>query len=123
MKLNINGPSRVVFTVKSYDQCRAFYDKVLKFPIDTEWNRGHGDRGVVYVVGSAHLELLEGDHSPVNNDVYLYIPVRDIDALWVGLKDHAQVVAPIATQPWGHRNFMIRDPAGIRLKFYSEVGK
>ena len=121
MRLNIGGPSRAVFVIKSFDKCRKFYEGFLGLPIDSEWNRGPGDRGVVYEVGTTHLELLEGDHDQTDDGVYLYIPVEDVDAVWAWLASAAEVVVPIATHIWGHRNFMIRDPAGVKLKFYSPV--
>ncbi len=121
MKLRINGPTRVVFKVKSFDQCRAFYEKQLELHVEREWDRGPGDRGVVYELGPTHLELIEADHDPTGDDTYLYIPVEDVDATWESLSETARVVAPIASQPWGHRNFMIMDPAGVKLKFFTPL--
>jgi catechol 2,3-dioxygenase-like lactoylglutathione lyase family enzyme len=121
MKFEIGSPLRAVFIVKSYDQCREFYEQCLGLSIDREWDRGSGDRGVVYELAGTHLELLEGANDPAGDGVYLYIPVKDVDVMYARLSAVAKVAVPLATQPWGHRNFMILDPAGAKLKFYAEV--
>ena len=122
MKLEPIGPSRVVFSVKSYDRCRAFYEGCLGLPVDREWDRP-GHRGVVYDLGSTHLELIEGLRDPFNETAYICIPVDDVDALWSVLAKSASVDTPITTHNWGHRNFTIFDPAGVRLKFFSEISE
>jgi catechol 2,3-dioxygenase-like lactoylglutathione lyase family enzyme len=120
MRLKPIGPSRVAFTVKSYDRCRACYEGYLGLNVDREWTRP-GERGVVYDLGPTHLELLEGPHDPVGECAYLYIPVADVDAVWEALSINATVAVPITSHDWGHRNFVVLDPAGIRLKFFSRV--
>ena len=32
------------------------------------------------------------------------------------------VAEPLAVQPWGHRNFAIVDPNGLRLVFFEKLG-
>jgi catechol 2,3-dioxygenase-like lactoylglutathione lyase family enzyme len=120
MKLEPTGPTRAVFVVKSLARCREFYEQLLGLRVDCDWDRP-GHRGVVYDLGSTHLELIEGPRDPIGETAYLYIPVADVDALWSTLAEAAPVAAPIATHDWGHRNFTVLDPAGVRLKFFSEV--
>ena len=119
MLVTIQGNSRVVFVVKSYEPCRAVYERSLELPIHREWDRGPGDRGAIYVLGTFHLELLEGDRDPTGEGIYLCVPVENVDALWARLTGSTEVIDPIETQPWGHRNFTIRDPSGAKIKFFS----
>jgi catechol 2,3-dioxygenase-like lactoylglutathione lyase family enzyme len=123
MHTNINGAVRVAVVTNDYDTCRLFYETNFGFPINTEWDRSPGDRGVVYEIGTTHLELLEGDKNSIGDGVYLYIPVEDVDLLYARLSKVMDITTPIATQSWGHRNFGVHDPAGLKLKFYSETSK
>jgi catechol 2,3-dioxygenase-like lactoylglutathione lyase family enzyme len=128
MDLNIIGSARTVYFVRDFEQCRQFYEQILGLEIDCEWDHrpdytGHAYRGVVYRLCSTHLELLESSRNPSPDGAYLYIQVKDVDVLWGDMSKVARVLEPIASNPWGHRNFTIADPAGIRLKFYSQLAE
>jgi uncharacterized glyoxalase superfamily protein PhnB len=47
--------------------------------------------------------------------------VKDVNQLYEEIKDKVDIITPIASQEWGHRNFTIQDPAGVKLKFFSLV--
>ena len=120
MPLNFKGNSRVAISVKDYDECLSFYQDVLDLKIIKSWNRSETDQGIVYQLDQIHLELLKGDENPPPNGAYLYIELKDVDELYNQIKDKVDIVLPIKDQPWGHRNFSIKDPAGNILKFFSE---
>jgi predicted enzyme related to lactoylglutathione lyase len=46
--------------------------------------------------------------------------VADVEKLWNGVKDQAQVVDELATTPWGSYKFVVKDPDGYLLGFVSE---
>ncbi len=64
---------RIALTTSQYQAMRRFYEDVLAFPVEREWDRGAGDRGVIYPVGSTLLEILEGEAGSVTeaNEKYL----------------------------------------------------
>ena len=121
MPVKFKEESRIVFIVKEYQRTRDFYEKTVGLCIVSEWDRTKGDRGVVYQLGSTHLEILEGDISPLTQGFYVYLEVEDIDALWERLSGTVEIVDAIGTRPWGHRNFSIKDPNGFTIKFFSRV--
>jgi lactoylglutathione lyase len=51
--------------------------------------------------------------------VEIVIMVDDVDALYNGLEDDANVVEPLITQPWGLKDFRAVDPFGYYLRFTS----
>ncbi len=112
---------RIVFRVRKYDQAREFYEQTLGLSVLNEWNRSDSDRGVVYALGRAQLEILKADTDPIAEGTYTYIEVTDVDALWESLAGKVEVIDPIATQEWRHRNFSIRDPNGFKLKFFTKL--
>ena len=126
VNLTISGPVRTVFHVRNFEECRVFYESILGLCIDREWNHrpdynGPGHLGVVYNLGQTHLELLKDEKNPIEDKAYLYIPLKDVDVVWNILSKLARVIQPIESSSWGHRYFMIADPAGIKLKFFSEI--
>lgn len=51
----------------------------------------------------------------------LYIEVQDVDALWLELKDKAQVCYPLEQFDYGMREFCIYDNNGYLIQFGQEV--
>jgi catechol 2,3-dioxygenase-like lactoylglutathione lyase family enzyme len=122
MNIEFQGNSRICYTVQNYDECLSFYEDTLCLKAVNQWDRSADDKGVVYLVGQIELELLKGNTNPTaNNGEYLYIQVKNVNDVYAKLKDVAPVITPISDQTWGHRNFMIKDPAGIALKFFSLI--
>ena len=114
---------RVVIFSSRFAESRKFYEKDLGLNIVKEWDHGCGELGVVYTVGGVLLEMLQSTSLPPNDSFYLYIKVEDVEELWRHLsgKIGLDKIEDLQTQPWGHRNFSIRDPNGYRLKFFSEL--
>jgi catechol 2,3-dioxygenase-like lactoylglutathione lyase family enzyme len=112
---------RIVLISKQYSETRQFYEEILNLRVLKEWDHGEGRLGVVYAIGNTCLEILQGPASSIIADFYIYIKVGDIDKLWEVLQNRVSIEDSIMTQPWGHRNFSIRDPNGYKLKFFSET--
>jgi uncharacterized glyoxalase superfamily protein PhnB len=54
-----------------------------------------------------------GDHS-----WFAYVTVEDVDALYAEVTAReAQILSPLATKPWGLREFSLRTPDGHRITF------
>ncbi len=114
------------FRLKLYPQdftrVRAFYEQTLGFEVAGEWDRGESDRGVMFRVGPAVLELLslENGYEPVQGtDLSLEVP--DVQNLWNDLQSKAEVVFELRDNPWGDSSFCIADPEGFRLTFFSKT--
>jgi lactoylglutathione lyase len=52
--------------------------------------------------------------------VEVVIMVGDIDTFYEQVKDGANVVEPLVTQPWGLKDFRTADPFGYYLRFTSK---
>lgn len=106
---------------KDFKKVRSFYEQTLGFEVVGEWDRGEADRGVMFQVGSAVLELLsqEGGYSQVQGaDLSLEVP--DVRSLWNELQTKAEVVFKLRDNPWGDTSFCISDPESFKLTFFSK---
>ena len=112
---------RVVLISSRYSETRQFYEEILNLKVLKDWDHGEGRLGVVYAIGNTCLEILQGPARSTSADFYIYIKVEDVDKLWERLQNRVLVEDSIMTQPWGHRNFSVRDPDGYKLKFFSET--
>lgn len=115
--------TRLCFHIYNYDKTRTFYEQVLKWPVYKEWDRSPEDRGVVYHAGSVLLEfLLSSAETATSFDdtFYIYQEVADLEMLHKTLQAQGAAPTHIETQPWGHKNFIVKDPSGLRLKFFTQ---
>ncbi len=52
----------------------------------------------------------------------MVVEVDDVDELYGRVAEKGlSVKDELGTQPWGHRSFMITDPEGVTLYFFSDV--
>jgi uncharacterized glyoxalase superfamily protein PhnB len=58
---------------------------------------------------------------PIGGTFTLYVTMTGVDALYASVKDRVAVVMPIVTQPYGMREFAIRDSEGYVVMFAEEV--
>jgi uncharacterized glyoxalase superfamily protein PhnB len=101
-----------------------FYTEVLGFSRDF----GDGSDGWSFLSRGAFRVMLGecrdavaaadlGDHS-----WYAYVTVEGVDALHTEVVGRgAQVLSPLATKPWGLREFSVRTPDGHRITFGEPV--
>lgn len=100
-----------------------FYRTVLGFDIheigDPGWRFYTRDR-VLIMAGECPDALPPGelgDHS-----WFAYIEVDGIDAFYRAVADRgAEVISPLADEPWGMREFGIRTVDGHRIRFGSRI--
>lgn len=106
---------------KDFQTVRNFYETTLNLPVVNEWDRGEGDKGVMFQVGPAILELLtpEASYAPIQGtDLSLAVP--NVQVLWEQLKDKAPVLFPLRHNKWGDMSFCIADPEGFALTFFTK---
>ena len=107
--------SRVLLHPKDFERSLRFYSESLGLHIYREWGSG-SNRGVVFFLGGGFLELSGSSHTTANENVGLWLQVRDVDAVGDLLKEPGvDVVEPPTDKPWGLREMQIRDPDGLRI--------
>lgn len=106
---------------KDFAAVRTFYEITLGFEVLDEWDRGETDKGVMFRVGPAVLEVL----SPANDyrqitgsDLSLEVP--DVNTLWEELKDIVTVIFELRDNDWGDTSFCVADPEGFKVTFFTK---
>jgi predicted enzyme related to lactoylglutathione lyase len=107
--------SRVLLHPNDFERSLRFYSESLGLHIYREWGSG-SNRGVVFFLGGGFLELSGSSHTTANENVGLWLQVRDVDAVGDALKETREDVIELPTdKPWGLREMQIRDPDGLRI--------
>jgi catechol 2,3-dioxygenase-like lactoylglutathione lyase family enzyme len=107
--------SRVLLHPNDFERSLRFYSESLGLHIYREWGSG-SNRGVVFFLGGGVLELSGSSHTTANENVGLWLQVRDVDAVGDALKETREEVIELPTdKPWGLREMQIRDPDGLRI--------
>ena len=107
--------SRVLLHPNDFERSLRFYSESLGLHIYREWGSG-SNRGVVFFLGGGFLELSGSSHTTANENVGLWLQVRDMDAVGDVLTETRVDVIELSTdKPWGLREMQIRDPDGLRI--------
>ena len=107
--------SRVLLHPKDFERSLRFYSESLSLHIYREWGSG-SNRGVVFFLGGGFLELSGSSHTTANENVGLWLQVRDVDAVGDVLAETRVDVIELPTdKPWGLREMQIRDPDELRI--------
>lgn len=116
------GEFRLKLYPKNFDLVRHFYEEVLEFPVTNEWNDGEKDRGVMFRVGGAIIELLSTgkEYVPVAG-CSVSLEVGDVRELWKQWQDSDAVVFPIRDNDWGDTSFAVTDPEGFKITFFTKT--
>ena len=127
----MSGQFRCAFFARDYESTVAFYGDALGLPVLESWDRGRDDRGTLFGVASGVIEVLALPQEKHEGEAWDY---RDPQGIWmvVEVEDvderYSQAVArglpikeALKNQPWGHRSFIVSDPNGVAIYFFSEV--
>ena len=107
--------SRVLLHPKDFERSLRFYSESLGLHIYREWGSG-SNRGVVFFLGGGFLELSGSSHTTANENVGLWLQMRDVEAVGDVLTEtRVDVIEPPTDKPWGLREMQIRDPDGLRI--------
>ncbi len=115
-----------LFYASDLEKTADFYER-LGFSIqkDTETVR--------IKLGDFTLAFIDENKTPIQNEsgikpkglgIYTYIEVGDVDNYFEAVKKNG--ITPRTepkSWPWGKREFVVKDPDGYKLVFYSPVGK
>lgn len=112
-----------VISVPDLQRSGAFYRDVLGFEVreigDPGWRMFVRDR--CRIMAGACLDAMPasqlGDHS-----YFAYLVVDDADVYYQrALAKHADIIKPIANEPWGMREFGLRTVDGHRIMLGQDV--
>lgn len=106
---------------RDFYKVRYFYENELGFTVTKEWDRGEQEKGVMFQVGNATLELLspkDGFHEVTGIDVSW--EVTNVHELWQNWKDEPNVVFALRDNDWGDTSFCISDPEGFKITFFTK---
>ena len=123
---------RFAYFTPRYRETVSFYADRLGLPVLDSWDRSTDDKGTVFGAAAGRIEVLNqpldaaasehffDDRSP--QGAFMVVEVDEVDAFHSRLESNGAVVErSLQDQSWGHRSFVIREPNGLRLYFYSEL--
>jgi catechol 2,3-dioxygenase-like lactoylglutathione lyase family enzyme len=130
--LEINGVAHIFLSVKRFEDCRAFYDRLMPFLGLQAVHRS--DDFIYYVGGRTALGIARATapdpHDPGRSGLHhLCFRARsreDVDELYVFLQElGATIVRAPEEGPWapGYYSLSFLDPSGIRLEVNHVPGK
>ncbi len=123
---------RCAFFAADYESTLAFYRDAVGFPVVDSWDRGRDDRGTLLRAASGIVEVLAMPCKQEGGSAWDYrrpqgvsmvIEVEDVDELYRrALARNLPVKGALKNQTWGHRSFIVADPNGLMIYFFSRVG-
>jgi catechol 2,3-dioxygenase-like lactoylglutathione lyase family enzyme len=123
LRLRSVAPS---YTVSDVHASLAFYRDVLGFTVGERWEEDGALKGVELLAGAARFWVAQDDWQKGRERVKglgfrLYCSTaQSIDALAARVKAAGVVLAEEPKdQPWGGRDFAVRDPDGFLISFSS----
>ena len=130
---------------------RNFYLNDLDMRPIEEWDRGAGDRGALFVfngpTSATSVEVLDhavpgGGPTPTESvraasrettaatrkispePITVAVEVDNVGAqLEKMVGCGVEITSEIATMPWGHRSFSVRDPDGLEISFFQDMNR
>jgi uncharacterized glyoxalase superfamily protein PhnB len=125
------GQFRCAFFAQDYESTLVFYRDELELPVIESWDRGRNDRGTLFRAASGVVEILafpqekeEGSPWDYRNPsgVWMVIEVEHVEELYRrALERNLPLKEALKTQVWGHRSFIVSDPNGLAIYFFSPV--
>lgn len=103
------------FVVRDLSLALAFYEQLGFQMTYRDEHFAIVERDGVYLHLNAYADAPSGNHS------VCWISVTNSDALYQQYLPINAVCSPLKTQPWGFREFMIRDPFGNGILFAERI--
>ena len=121
MNANTITEFRLKLYPKDFVKVRAFYEEVLGFQIINQWDRGDVDKGVMFQVGPAILELLlpEDNYEQIKG-ADLSLEISDVWSMYEAMKEGPYIAHDLVDNPWGDTSFSIVDPEGFVTTFFTK---
>ena len=123
---------RFAYFTSRYYETVSFYADLLGLPTLDAWDRSIDDKGTAFGAASGRIEVLHQPSNPTASEhffderppqgAFMVIEVDDVDechSRMMGLG--IPIERSLADRSWGHRSFVICEPNGLKLYFYSEL--
>lgn len=120
-----DGEFRFVCHVADFEGTVSFYRDALGLDVVGGWDRGADDRGMLFRAASGIIEILRThENEPPPTSAWLLIEVNDIAKLYERVrKMQLTLREELVDTPWGHRRFVVTDPNGVNVAFFSYIGQ
>jgi len=108
-----------------YERSIQFYQDTLGFEVISEWGDSNSGRGAIAKHASGfqvNLAEAHGSGWPDGSQrgaATIHFRVKDVDELYRNIRSRVEVAVELENAHWGVRWFVIRDPSGILLAFFS----
>jgi catechol-2,3-dioxygenase len=122
MQDNFQGEVRVVFYTSQFDVMSDFYQSILGLPVFKTFDHSKFQRGIVFELNKTLVELLEQENTVIiQTESYLYIEKNNVREFFEQIKNEVKIIKELETFDWGHTSFLVADPEGNKLKFFSQT--
>jgi catechol 2,3-dioxygenase-like lactoylglutathione lyase family enzyme len=125
------GQFRFAYFTPDYDATVAFYRDGLQLDVVESWDRSLEDRGTLFAAAAGMIEVLSRPRGQGSSHLwddrlpqgaFMVLEVPDVDEAYQrAVARRLPVAHELATQPWGHRAFGLREPNGLVLYVFSEI--
>ena len=113
-----------LFYTSDLAKTAAFYER-LGFPVtkaDDAVRVTLGGFKLVFVDENKTLIKNESGMKPKGTGVFTYVEVENVDEYFTSLKNSGvRTSSEPRNWPWGKREFVVKDPDGYKIVFYSPV--
>jgi catechol 2,3-dioxygenase-like lactoylglutathione lyase family enzyme len=107
--------SRILLRPADLDHSRRFYRDTLGLAVYREFG-DRDDPGLVFFLGSGHLEVSGVGDGTTAHNLALWIRIRDLAAEQLRLQAAGvEIVGAPEREPWGLLEMWIADPDGLRI--------
>ena len=127
------GQFRFAYFTPAYGSTVAFYRDGLELSVIETWDRHPDDRGTLFGAASRMIEVLAfpqgGSSSHLWDDrppqgAFMVIEVDQVEACYQrAVAKGLPITQALTDQAWGHRSFCVREPNGLTLYLFSEIGR
>lgn len=119
------GEFRFVCHTTDFEATVAFYRDGIGLNIIGGWDRAADDRGVLFRAASGIIEVLCSEvHGAAPGGAWILVEVADVDELYRRAEARGlPVKEELNDTHWGHRRFVLTDPNGVNVAFFSYVGE
>jgi catechol 2,3-dioxygenase-like lactoylglutathione lyase family enzyme len=106
---------RILLRPRDVKRSLRFYEDEIGLPVYREWGDGQ-DRGVVFFLGGALLEISGYSSEPPSDSMMLLLQVRGLRRLRDELVGNGvRIEEEPELKPWGLLEMVVRDPDGHAL--------
>ncbi|RWP37992.1 VOC family protein [Mesorhizobium sp.] len=110
-----------------FERSMEFYKNALGFQVASQWGDESMGRGAIlrgangFQINFAEAHGSTWPEGSKANAPTLHFRVSDVDKLYSSIGPNSKVVVNLGDAHWGVRWFVVEDPSGVLLAFFSEL--